>query len=236
MGPPSSTVSVSGLPSSSYQLHSNSGIRANAFTSGASLQSTGISILPTFTPYQSSSPLTSSSTSSHVQATVNRATPLSQATEADTQQSTINNNIELSVLEHVLMLAVFGERDAQQVLAQFYEIGEGIHTNLSIAVKWHNANITETELSVLEHIIMLAIFGERDAQLVLGQCYETGDGVCKDLDSAAKWYQSSAESGNSEAQFRLGLCYQEGRGVQQNKGRASHLFEQAVDGGYVQAE
>ena len=41
------------------------------------------------------------------------------------------------------------------------------------------------------------------AQINLGYCYETGDGVAKDLDKAAEWYNKAANLGNEEAKYLL---------------------------------
>ena len=50
--------------------------------------------------------------------------------------------------------------------------------------------------------------GDAEAQFQLGECYETGDTVDKDLQQAAKWYRMAAEQGHEpakEALARLGL-------------------------------
>lgn len=50
--------------------------------------------------------------------------------------------------------------------------------------------------------------GDAEAQFQLGECYETGDTVAKDLQQAAKWYRMAAEQGHepaSEALKRLGM-------------------------------
>lgn len=50
--------------------------------------------------------------------------------------------------------------------------------------------------------------GDAEAQFQLGECYETGDTVDKDLQQAAKWYRMAAGQGYepaSEALKRLGM-------------------------------
>lgn len=41
------------------------------------------------------------------------------------------------------------------------------------------------------------------AQVNLGWCYETGDGLAKNLDKAAEWYSKAANLGNGEAKYLL---------------------------------
>ncbi|ORY37569.1 HCP-like protein [Rhizoclosmatium globosum] len=96
-------------------------------------------------------------------------------------------------------------------------------------------NNNDTELSVFEHIMMLAVFGERDAQLILGQFYEFGEMLERNMPSAVKWYQAAANNGNAEAQYRLGLCYEMGDGVDQNSEKALKLFRTAAAQGYPEA-
>ena len=50
--------------------------------------------------------------------------------------------------------------------------------------------------------------GDAEAQFQLGECYETGDTVDKDLQQAARWYRMAAGQGYepaSEALKRLGM-------------------------------
>ena len=46
--------------------------------------------------------------------------------------------------------------------------------------------------------------GLQDASLLIGECYETGNGVSKDLKIAEAFYRSVAVSGNHEGEYRLG--------------------------------
>ena len=55
--------------------------------------------------------------------------------------------------------------------------------------------------------------GHADAQYRLGECYDEGRGVERDLTEAAGWYRKAAEQGHADAQYRLGECYAEGEGV-----------------------
>jgi len=49
--------------------------------------------------------------------------------------------------------------------------------------------------------------GQPEAQSFLGQAYEFGHGVEKDLAEAVKWKRESAEQGNGSAQYWIGQAY-----------------------------
>lgn len=51
------------------------------------------------------------------------------------------------------------------------------------------------------------------AQYFMGGMYETGRGVDRDYEAAAKWYRSAAEKGIASAQLKLGGLYAKGNGV-----------------------
>lgn len=58
--------------------------------------------------------------------------------------------------------------------------------------------------------------GGAASQFKLGQLYENGDGVQKDLKQAFNLYKKAAEGEFAEAQCRVGVCYAKGIGVETN--------------------
>ncbi|KAK3099528.1 hypothetical protein FSP39_005871 [Pinctada imbricata] len=70
----------------------------------------------------------------------------------------------------------------------------------------------------------------------LGLCYETGQGVKKDLSKAAEHYQMAGEDGHPQALYNLALMYLEGRGVPKDPREAIHLLEKAAEYGLRQAQ
>src|SRR5262245_5734129 len=76
--------------------------------------------------------------------------------------------------------------------------------------------------------------GDSDAQTHLGQLYEKGEGVPKDLGKAAELYKKAADQGNEFAQFFLGWLYQKGEGVPKDLGKAAELWQKAADQGHVE--
>jgi TPR repeat protein len=56
-----------------------------------------------------------------------------------------------------------------------------------------------------------------------------------DFSSAASYFQTASESGNSEAQYQLGLLYAEGSGIEKNLSKAITLIQQASDTAHLLA-
>ena len=76
--------------------------------------------------------------------------------------------------------------------------------------------------------------GLKDAVLQswMGYCYECGKGVDKNLEEAFKWYEASAESGNSWSQCKLGNFYEYGNGTERNYEKALEWYIKAAEQGY----
>jgi len=66
--------------------------------------------------------------------------------------------------------------------------------------------------------------GDAFAPFQLGVSYQNGQGVKKNLDEAAKWYQIGAERGDLHAALTLADMYRKGEGVQQNENKAIGLY------------
>jgi len=58
----------------------------------------------------------------------------------------------------------------------------------------------------------------------LGYQYLNAEGVCKDYDKAASYFNKAAAQGDKVAQYELGMCYFTGDGVKQNLANADTLF------------
>ena len=58
----------------------------------------------------------------------------------------------------------------------------------------------------------LAEQGDADAQVLLGEMYDKGQGVPQDYKESIKWYRLSAEQGDAIAQYNLGVMYGKGHG------------------------
>jgi TPR repeat protein len=78
--------------------------------------------------------------------------------------------------------------------------------------------------------------GDAKAQLLLGVCYEYGEGVAKDMAQAAEWYRKAAEQGDADAQRNLGVCYEDGLGVPKDMAQAVAWYRKAADQGLAGAQ
>tara|TARA_B110000495_G_C22886736_1_gene517143 strand:- start:237 stop:617 length:381 start_codon:yes stop_codon:yes gene_type:complete len=56
-----------------------------------------------------------------------------------------------------------------------------------------------------------------------------------ELASAAKYFQTAAEAGNSEGQYQLGLLYAQGIGIEADFANAKILIQKAADQGHILA-
>ncbi len=73
------------------------------------------------------------------------------------------------------------------------------------------------------------------AQYFVGRMYAAGQGVEKNMETAADWYRKAAELGVADAQYRLGTLYQEGSGVPQDMESAYGWYSVAAHLGNVKA-
>ena len=73
-------------------------------------------------------------------------------------------------------------------------------------------------------------YASKDAFMLTawGKRYETGVGVGRDPDKAARLYCKAAKKGDVEAQYQLGQMYAFGRGVQQDRELAAAWIHQAA--------
>lgn len=78
--------------------------------------------------------------------------------------------------------------------------------------------------------------GDTQAQLKIGICYQTGNGVKQDYSAALEWYEKSANQGNADAQTCLGLCYGMGYGVSEDFVQAIKWWRKAANQGNAQAQ
>lgn len=70
--------------------------------------------------------------------------------------------------------------------------------------------------------------GDAKSQFGLARLYYNGDGVTKDDNKAAEWYQKAAEQGNDFAQFKLGAMYDKGEGVPKDAAKAAEWWKKAA--------
>lgn len=72
---------------------------------------------------------------------------------------------------------------------------------------------------------------DADLQSWMGNSYEYGRGVEKNLAEAFKWYKKSAGNGCVQAQCELGSCYENGKGTEKNLADAFKWYLKAAENG-----
>jgi TPR repeat protein len=77
--------------------------------------------------------------------------------------------------------------------------------------------------------------GNPGAMVSLGNFYEQGIGVSRNLIKAREWYQKAADLGSPEGWYYLGICYDLGIGNAGDAGRALECFERAAGLGLIPA-
>ena len=73
--------------------------------------------------------------------------------------------------------------------------------------------------------------GDVEAEVALGNLYESGDVLPQDPAQAAEWYRRAADKGHAGAQMNLAMMYLEGQGVRRDVQQAVAWYERAADRG-----
>jgi len=81
-----------------------------------------------------------------------------------------------------------------------------------------------------------AELGVREAQWLLGRCYDEGLGLERSDIHAIGWHLRAAEQGYPAAQNHVGSCYQSGNGVPQDEAEAVEWYRKAAEQGYAVAQ
>ncbi len=102
----------------------------------------------------------------------------------------------------------------------------------SIAADKDNRDPQDT----FKSIKALASKGEMNAQVQVGEMYESGIGVSQDSAEAIKWYKKAAIKGDSRGRQLLGAMYDTGRGVKQNYPEALKWYRLAAAQGNALAQ
>jgi len=80
----------------------------------------------------------------------------------------------------------------------------------------------------LKHLQQRAILGDYTAQFTLGQMYDEGSGVTKNIQEAIKQYQLATEQQDLRAEYNLGMLYLEGKGETADYDKAINLLKDAA--------
>jgi len=87
----------------------------------------------------------------------------------------------------------------------------------------------QADLATVKGLLIQAEDGNAEAQYCLAYCYQTGEGVKKNMVEAIRWYTIAAMRGHMAAQYNLGIIYMTGEGVTRD-------YEQAYTWALLAAE
>ena len=90
--------------------------------------------------------------------------------------------------------------------------------------------------TALELLEPLAKKGDAQAGYWMGQMYEQGLGVKRDVDTAVTWYRKAAEGGWTAGKLQLGEMYFEGTETLQDFTKARNWLDQAAHDGDARAQ
>ena len=77
----------------------------------------------------------------------------------------------------------------------------------------------------LAKVMAQANAGDANAQNMLGALYQTGNGVVRSDEEAARWYSKAADQGHAAAQANLGAMYMAAQGVPQDSEKGVELLK-----------
>ena len=145
-----------------------------------------------------------------------------------------------------------GVAEAQYALGALYADGDGVLKDTGEAVAWYRKAAEQGHTLAREELAysglpnddapywehrMAAEQGNAIPQFLLGNYYDWGHFVPKDVGKAAMWYRRAAEQGHVQAQFSLGLMLANGRdGVPSDAGEAAMWYRKAAEQGHVKAQ
>jgi len=133
---------------------------------------------------------------------------------------------------------------AQRELACMYEQGKGVQKNCEEALKWYYEASVQGDIYAINKVRKFAEQGDNDSQCKLGNMYEHGDGVDKDIEMALRLYVEAAGQDNSDAkrklkelakqgnvyvQYSLGVMYETGTGFSRNIEKALTWYGKAAE-------
>jgi TPR repeat protein len=79
--------------------------------------------------------------------------------------------------------------------------------------------------------------GDAAAQVVVGESYEAGNAVTRDLKQAAAWYQKAADKGNMSGEVHLAALYRDGgKDFPRDMAQAAVWYQKAAEQGDVTAQ
>lgn len=160
-----------------------------------------------------------------------------------------------------------GDVNSQLIIANAYFKGDGITANKEKAAQWYykatinnNAEAKQKLYSFYsKELEKFAKGGDAQAQYEVGMDYYSGEGIAKNTETAAKWFQlastqgheeakkmlysfyskeleKAAKGGDAQAQYALGIAYRNGDGVEVDLDKAGKWFLKSWTNNYEPAK
>lgn len=106
-----------------------------------------------------------------------------------------------------------------------------------VAPQSHEARDSSSDERYLAELRERVARGDAEAEVALGNLYESGQSVLPpDPARAAEWYRRAADKGHPGAQFNLANMYLDGLGVPKDAGEAVAWYRKAADQGDTLAQ
>jgi len=100
------------------------------------------------------------------------------------------------------------------------------------------AQQTSSDASGIDAVLLAkANGGDPAAQVAVGESYQAGKGVPKDLQNAAAWYQKAADKKDIAGELHMAALYRDGgKGFARDMAQAADWYRKAADQGDVEAQ
>lgn len=112
-----------------------------------------------------------------------------------------------------------GVMNAQYRVAKCYETGD------------KKINVIQNDLEAVRFYTLAATQGHKEAQVVMGLRYRTGQGIGQDFAQSFKYYSTAANQGEVDAQRAVGEMYADGIGTAKNEAEAIKWYKKAIASG-----
>jgi len=130
-----------------------------------------------------------------------------------------------------------GDANAMFNLGAAYYNGEGVNLNDSLALAWFllaseagsASGEDAAKRSEQEHRQWFL----SDACLTIGQMYEKGEELPRNLDLAMKWYRKAADGGNAQAQLNLAILAMNAKNYGEARTRCEAAAKDKLSGGFA---
>ena len=120
------------------------------------------------------------------------------------------------------------QTDQHESLVDMENTGEAIQlANITDSDTGNSVDSSPTGLPDMEKLQKLAVSGDMDSQVRLGDMYYYGEGITVDYIKAREYYEMAAVQGNQDAQNNLGDIFNYGYGVTKDFSKAKEFYEKA---------